>query len=240
MGTCKVPIFFTPTKQTMKSYTRIFSLSILLLLLILISPHKLLLAKPYSPTSPIVIKTQILEGLIDARKRPVTMTYTATCETGPTMRPTLAWHLGPDSSGEVLARITIDAERLHIQKKNSPRGESINGVIYLADGYPVPIDILPVNQEAAVQKYNMEQQGGNRVFLTPYTVSITPISVAAAVEKGWVNAQDFQAVEVSFHLVSAKKASGKIAARQLWPEDGEWWVYEETPFRRSWRLFANP
>ena len=37
-------------------------------------------------------------------------------------------------------------------------------------------------------------------------------------------------------MVTVTDEKGRLAVRQLWPADGAWWLYEETPLRRSWLI----
>jgi hypothetical protein len=38
-------------------------------------------------------------------------------------------------------------------------------------------------------------------------------------------------------MVTVTDVKGQRVVRQLWPSDGSWWLYEETPVRRSWLIY---
>jgi hypothetical protein len=35
-------------------------------------------------------------------------------------------------------------------------------------------------------------------------------------------------------MVAVSDEKGRPVVKQLWPAGGSWWLYEETPLRRSW------
>jgi hypothetical protein len=37
-------------------------------------------------------------------------------------------------------------------------------------------------------------------------------------------------------MVTVTDEKGRLVVRQLWPAAGAWWLYEETPLRRSWLI----
>jgi hypothetical protein len=37
-------------------------------------------------------------------------------------------------------------------------------------------------------------------------------------------------------MVTVTDEKGRLVVRQLWPAGGAWWIYEETPLRRSWLI----
>ncbi|MFP4307065.1 MAG: hypothetical protein ACLFRG_04305 [Desulfococcaceae bacterium] len=109
--------------------------------------------------------------------------------------------------------------------------EGQNGLLVMP-GFPVPSEVLPIRQEEPEKSYSVESAAEGRVFLQEYTVRWETVEVETAEGEGWlrVSAPD------SLRMVRLEDADEQLVTRQLWAEDGTWWLYEETPFRRSWRI----
>jgi hypothetical protein len=121
-----------------------------------------------------------------------------------------------------------------IGKGGEKRGAS--GLL-LTPGFPAPCDILPVGarEEGAVYHENIE--AGGSVFSRSWRVSSALFSAADARAKGWIREGAPGPAELIMVTVSDDK--GRLTVRQLWPAagTGSWWLYEETPLRRSWLIY---
>ena len=110
------------------------------------------------------------------------------------------------------------------------------GRLLIIPGFPPPCDVLPVSRfwEGEASKiYAIRREFGGHVFLDRVRVTAEPCDAAEAFKNGWIS-EGSEATE--FRLITAKDAAtGELMVRQLWPAAAEWWVYEETPNRRSWR-----
>lgn len=105
-----------------------------------------------------------------------------------------------------------------------------NGML-LMSGFPVACDILPVHQEGEEKTYSEKTEAGGRTFVKSITVRKETIAPEKAKDEGWIK----KGRDDDLVLFSAVDDEGKLMVRQLWAENGDWWLYEETPFRRSWR-----
>jgi len=109
-----------------------------------------------------------------------------------------------------------------------------NTGLLLAPGFPAPCDVLPVGPQDKECVYQEKREAGGRVFIRSYRVTSAAFSPAEAKEKGWIKAETKAMSELI--LVTVTDEKGQLAVRQLWPAHGSWWLYEETPMRRSWLI----
>lgn len=117
------------------------------------------------------------------------------------------------------------------------RGEKrSNTGLLLAPGFPAPCDVLPVDEKDEGRVYKEKSEAGGSVFIKSYRVSSAPFSVAEAKAKGWVRGEKTHGI-AGLIMVTVTDEKGQLAVRQLWPADGSWWLYEETPVRRSWLIY---
>jgi hypothetical protein len=113
--------------------------------------------------------------------------------------------------------------------------ESFSGPFALSDGFPVPFDYLaPENPE--LRRAKVRKRAGGSVFLEAVQRTVREISLDEAMSdglikdevKGLIGGKELRMIEIS------KK--GSISVRQLWATGLSWWVYEESPFRKSWLI----
>ena len=111
---------------------------------------------------------------------------------------------------------------------------SDNGFL-LMPGFPAPCDVLPVNDPGEGYVYQDRNEAGGSVFIRKYQVTVRSVGLPEATANGWLdeNTPDFSGLV----MVTAVDQRGETAVRQLWPVDGSWWIYEETPQRHSRRVF---
>ena len=82
--------------------------------------------------------------------------------------------------------------------------------------------------------YEERIEAGGRVFSKSYRVSFDPFTVGEAKAMGWIRVEDPGSAGLIMVTVTDEKA--RPVVKQLWPADGSWWLYEETPLRRSWLI----
>jgi hypothetical protein len=115
------------------------------------------------------------------------------------------------------------------------RGQKKSGEgMLLLPGFPAPCDVLPVGQGERGVAYGERIEAGGRVFSKSYQVSFALLSVADAKAMGWIRVED--PGKTGLIMVTVTDAKGRPVLKQLWPADGSWWLYEETPLRRSWLI----
>jgi uncharacterized protein (UPF0248 family) len=111
--------------------------------------------------------------------------------------------------------------------------ETPAAAILLSNGYPVPYDTLGAIREGSGEIVIKRRAGGVR-FSFKVTREVARISLAEARSQGMVD----QAGVLDAHdlrIITIRKA-GRLMVRQLWAAGDSFWLYEETPIRRSWRV----
>ena len=113
-------------------------------------------------------------------------------------------------------------------KKTSSTG------MLLVPGFPAPCDVLPVGpgDGSGSGVYAERIEAGGRVFSKNYRISSDSLTVGEARAMGWIRVEDPGSAGLIMVTVTDDKA--RLVVKQLWPADGSWWLYEETPLRRSW------
>jgi hypothetical protein len=114
--------------------------------------------------------------------------------------------------------------------------------LLLVPGFPVPCNILPVqlmtgSQPSASKLYHVSRSSGSHVFADTLEVQAYPVTREAAQAKGWINSslstEQIGSLKV---LKVVNQRNGDLVVLQLWETDADWWMYEKTLFRQSWRL----
>jgi hypothetical protein len=108
--------------------------------------------------------------------------------------------------------------------------------LLLVPGFPAPCDILPVGETPEGRVYQEKSEAGGRVFIRTYRLLMQASSVGEARAGGWIRAEAENRVTSALSMVTVTDEKGRLVVRQLWPAGGAWWIYEETPLRRSWLI----
>jgi hypothetical protein len=133
-----------------------------------------------------------------------------------------------------LCTVTVDDEGAVVWhgKVRGRTKRSSDGIMVLP-GHPLPCDIIPSRNNRKDLSFQDKTTAGGRVFIKTYSLSYQTVSPDTAVAEGWIKDSippDLPALEMRTILDD----DDQPVVRQLWPEGGSWWIYEETPFRRSW------
>ena len=108
---------------------------------------------------------------------------------------------------------------------------SANGILIIP-GHPAPCDLLPPEHDDQKPTFEERESAGERVFVKQYRISYRSVAKDEAVNEKWL--KNAAGDHSSFQLRTVVDEQGALVVRQLWPEGAPWWVYEETPLRRSW------
>lgn len=106
--------------------------------------------------------------------------------------------------------------------------------LLLAPGFPAPCDVLPLGGADQGRVYRETSDAGGRTFTRSYRVSVRTFTAGEARSLGWLRAE--QPVGPELIMVTVTDEKETLVVRQLWPAEGDWWLYEETPRRRSWLI----
>ncbi len=107
--------------------------------------------------------------------------------------------------------------------------------IVLSDGFPVPYDYLGSYDDLSPEAVMKKRAGGVK-FSIRFARNIRNVDIDFAQKENMVNSDMAKRFEDSGLKLITIKRDGKIVAKQLWPENFSWWIYEETPFRKSWLI----
>lgn len=111
--------------------------------------------------------------------------------------------------------------------------------ITLSEGFATPYDYLaPFNDD--LKQIEISKQAGGVSFSTLYTRSIEKLTMKAALQLEMIDrkrAAVFSEKELAqeLRLISIYKGNSPVV-RQLWAPDEEFWIFEETPLRKSWNI----
>jgi len=193
-------------------------------------------AFPYRPATALSLLSEYT-ALNDSAP-PRTQVWKVVPEVGPDGGSILRFlvEVSPEAGAVCELRLPAPGTAGDIQWKGmGKRGEKKSGAgILLLPGFPAPCDVLPVGQGDRGGTYGERIEAGGRVFSKSYRVSFTAFAVADAKAMGWIRGEDPGAAGLIMVAVTDEK--GRPVVKQLWPADGPWWLYEETPLRRSWRI----
>ena len=191
-------------------------------------------AAPYRPSQPVLLETE-LQSTESASTQHQTKHYRVELD-APTPNVQLLNFYTATSEGNLLCRFTFqDDGTTTWQKTDKGLPQPIRQALFLSPGFPLPVDILPVaSQVEQTKNYEIQTTSGGRIFKNSYTVEISEVLLDSAMENGWIKKE--VPLDTKFLLFSVTTTQQKIISKQLWPVGGEWWLYEETPFRKSWRI----
>jgi hypothetical protein len=136
-----------------------------------------------------------------------------------------------ESSPLCTVRIHVDSGDIEWQGIGGKRRKTGHGLL-IHPGFPAPCDILPVEEQDHTETYEERREAGGRTFVRTFSVSYMDVSREEARESGWLGEGDGEPEALQMITVVDKK--DRVVVKQLWPLGGTWWIYEETPFRRSW------
>jgi hypothetical protein len=88
-------------------------------------------------------------------------------------------------------------------------------------------------------RFPVKRRIGGQVFADELAIRLSPVSTEEAVSQGWLkhSANDIPMDLYAVEAVNLRK--DQVLSMQLWQPGADWWLYEETPSRRSWRVKAE-
>jgi hypothetical protein len=102
-------------------------------------------------------------------------------------------------------------------------------------GYPVPCDVLPVYQTEPEKEYLLYKKVGGTTFAERYIVKKEDTDPGSSIKNGWIKNED-DADSMDLMTITVYDNDKNLVVMQLWKKNSAWWLYEETPYRRSWRI----
>jgi hypothetical protein len=194
-------------------------------------------AFPYRPAAAVSIQSEY--SAFKSSARPNTQVWRVVPETGPAGATILRFFLEATAEATALCEIRLPAPGApgEIQWSGAAKtGQKKTGRgILLLPGFPAPCDVLPVGTKDSSAVYTEKTEAGGRVFSKTYRVAVEAVSDDAAKAMGYLRAE--VPGRAGLVMVSVIDEAGRPVVKQLWPADGAWWLYEETPVRRSWLIY---
>ena len=128
-----------------------------------------------------------------------------------------------------------------VEKRIGPGDKKIRVIeiplapIVLSEGFPVPYDDLAPHDDT-IKDAVIKKQAGGATFSYKVRRETRDISLNEAMAENMVNEEMAgNLTGKGLRLITVWKGE-ELLVRQLWPEGDSWWVYEETPLRKSWRV----
>jgi hypothetical protein len=188
-------------------------------------------ARPYQPENSIRILTEPMEN-----KKPIE--WVVTPEAPKNGSTGIGFYR--EESGQFICRLVFSGDSADIfwQGMNRSPNTIKSGDLLIVSGMPIPCDVLPVAKLFAADEpfiYEARINAGGRTFVERIQVMSTLISMEEARTKGWLKYN--KDVQGELRLIKAVNLrTDELMVQQLWADDCPWWIYEETPYRRSWQV----
>ena len=143
------------------------------------------------------------------------------------------------ASGNLMGRLKFLPDgKLSWEGKGATAKRFQTNDLLIIPGLLIPMDVLPVNRffntkETAV--YDFRREAGGRSFVDQIRLSVQSVSRAQARQAQWLRLE--KEIPPELKLIKAVDLhTGQLIVKQLWAIGDDWWLYEQTPFRRSWRI----
>jgi hypothetical protein len=194
-------------------------------------------AFPYRPAAALSIVSEY--AALNNAAPPHTQVWKVVSEAEPGGASIVRFSLEASAAAGPLCEVALPAPgaageiRWEVMGKNGQKKSGVD--ILLVPGFPAPCDVLPVGQGANGGVYAERTEAGGRVFSKSYRVSYAAFSVGEAKAMGWIRVED--PGKTGLIMVTVTDEKGRLVVKQLWPADASWWLYEETPLRRSWLIY---
>lgn len=116
------------------------------------------------------------------------------------------------------------------------RSEDVEGPLVLSDGFPVPYDYLS-SPGHLFSEVEFSEKISGLTFKRTLTREVIPFTTGEALAAGMLSPADPPVRNNKDLTLIVIRKSGRLVVQQLWAEGDTFWLYEETPLRRSRRLF---
>jgi hypothetical protein len=191
-------------------------------------------ALPYQPEEPVDIITQPA----DTMHGPAFIQWRVAPEAQQKGASGIAFFR--EGAGQAICRLVFSGPTTDISWEGMeiPPKTIQTGDLLIVSGVPVPCDVMPVVELFSAdepKEYEARTSAGGRTFVERIQVSSAPVGVEEARNNGWIKFNVGK--KDTLRLIKAVDLiTDELMVQQLWSDDGSWWIYEETPFRRSWRV----
>ena len=148
------------------------------------------------------------------------------------------------SRGTVFARLFFkDGTLFEVEERLTAaksRQQKFSPPLALSAGYPVPYDWLAPG-ETHDGELSIKTEAGETSFLFMVTKTTSPMDLSEAIKNKMIDSriQGLLSAHSPLKLIEVWKRD-KFLIKQLWSPELNWWIYEETPERKSWLIAYQP
>ena len=192
-------------------------------------------AGPLPETFPFTIRSAYLESRTGKWNKETQWTFAQSNEGRISVtlegakEPIVVLEYGPDG------RIQRIEKKIDQTGKRAPVIEIPSGPLVLSEGFPVPFDYLAPHDDS-IRQVMIKKKAGGVTFSFKVAREILEITLDEAMAENMIDEQMARSLAgKGLRLITVRKGE-ELLVRQLWPEGASWWVYEETPIRKSWRM----
>ena len=150
-----------------------------------------------------------------------------------------------DDTGEPVMILSYGSTgKIELVRKRLARGdgfveisEKVSGDIVLSSGFPVPYDqLLPYEEITGSGSILLKKNIAGLTFSSPLTEKIVPLTTARAMTAEMIDQQVADRIGNKQLRLLVILQNDELVVRQLWAAGDDFWLYEETPERKSRRL----
>jgi hypothetical protein len=190
--------------------------------------------EPYRVSTQIRILTEYVPA--DASRPPRKEIWAVNLEERVDLGWELRFFLKEGESGRAICRVTLlpHAKSRNIEFRAPGMKEGTYEDIMVLSNFPAPCDVLPVEPDAEDRIYTQRRSAGGARFIARYRTVREDVVFGEALDKGWIKGD--VRIQAPLTMISILDDQGQIVVKQLWPQGGDWWLYEENDVRRSWLI----
>lgn len=111
--------------------------------------------------------------------------------------------------------------------------------LLILPGSTLPVDVLPVRnllESPDPLLYEFRRTVRGQTFEDRISLTVASVSSSMARREQWIREGDPNPAAPLFLIEAKDVETGDLIVRQLWSHATAWWLFEQTPFRRSWRV----
>mgnify|MGYP006293254243 FL=1 len=213
---------------------------IFIFLVLLLLPY---LAFPFSyqPQTPVFIKTQILLASGNANPSEARI-WRIVIEKKGQSGALISFFYEKSESSFCWIKLSEASQILDLELPGAAGNILQKNNFLFVPGYPAPCDIFPLqssNWTAAdgPVSYEVQRNIGGQRFVDKIRFQSRLVSVQEASTKGWIRKPAVNLTGVLHVFKAINCRSNQLICLQVWQSGADWWVYEETPYRRSWQIY---